>query len=121
MEQSENSFLADVLKILPEKIECFIQAPSLENSVIKEMLQASDLDYFELLILNKENKEIFLTQEIETSFSAYMQKIEIRENGVVLFEGFDGCEYGMISKKVIMPEWFKEKYVTETCMVSDEW
>ena len=54
-------------------------------------------------------------------FSIYIQKLEIRENGVLLFEGFDGCEYGMISKWVIIPEWFKEKYVTETCIVSNEW
>ena len=102
MEQNENNFLTDVLNILPEKIECFIQAPSLENSVIKEMLQKSDLDYFELLNLNKTSKEIFVRQEMETSFSVYIQKIEIRENGLLLFEGFDGCEYGMISKTLVI-------------------
>lgn len=47
MEQNENSFIIDVLNILPEKTECFIQAPSLENSAIKEMLQKSDFDYFD--------------------------------------------------------------------------
>jgi hypothetical protein len=85
------------------------------------MLQKSDFDCFELLSLNKESKEIFVRQEIETFFSIYVHKIEIRENGTLLFEGFDGCEYGMISKKIIIPEWFKEKYVTDVCMLSNEW
>jgi hypothetical protein len=121
MEQNENSFIIDVLNILPEKTECFIQAPSLENSAIKEMLQKSDFDYFDLLILDENSKGIFIRQEFEASFSMYLQKIEIRENGILLFEGFDGCEYGIISKKVIIPEWFKEKYVPEICMVANEW
>ena len=121
MEQNENSFIIDVLNILPEKTECFIQAPSLENSAIKEMLQKSDFDYFDLLILDENSKGIFIRQEFEASFSMYLQKIEIRENGILLFEGFDGCEYGIISKKVIITEWFKEKYVPEICMVANEW
>lgn len=121
MEQNENSFLIDVLIILPEKVECFIQAPSLENLVIKGMLKKADFDYFEVLMFNEESKEKFVRQEIETSFSVYIQKIEIKENGDLLFEGFDGCEYGKISKKIIIPEWFKEKYIPDTCIVSNEW
>lgn len=121
MEQNGNSFLIDVLNILPEKVKCFIQAPSLENSVINRLLQKSDFDYFKLLSLTKENKEVFIREEIETSFSIYIQKIEIRNNEALLFEGFDGCEYGIISKTIFIPEWFNEKYVSDICMLSNEW
>jgi len=121
MEQNVNSFIIDVINILPEKVECFIQAPSLENSLIKEMFKKSDFDYFELLKLDKKSKVKFIKQEAETSFSVYIQKIEIKENGTLLFEGFDGLDYGLISKKISLPEWFKEKYVPDICMVSNEW
>lgn len=50
-----------------------------------------------------------------------MQKIEIRQNGVLLFEGFDGCVYGTISKNAIIPKWFKEKHFPENCTLSNEW
>ena len=64
MEQNKNGFIIDVLNILPEKIECFIQAPSLENLAIKEMLQKSDFDYFDLLILMKIVKEYLLDKNL---------------------------------------------------------
>ncbi len=121
MGQTTHSFLVDILNILPEKIECFIQAPSLENTVIKGMLQDSDYDYYKLLQLDKTSRNKFIKQALETSFEMYIQNIEIKENGVLLFEGFDGVEYGTISKKILIPEWFKEKYIPDTCMVSSEW
>lgn len=121
MEQIENNFLGDVLNILPEKIECFIQAPSLDNAIIEKMLQNSDFDYYKLLRLDGESKEKVIRQQVETFFGVYIQKIEIKENGILLFEGFDGVEYGTISKKIFIPEWFKEQYIPDTCIVSSEW
>lgn len=121
MEQIENSFFIDVLNILPEKVECFIQAPSLDNVIIQEMFENTDYDYYKLLSLDETNKKTVLRQELETSFSIYIQSIEIKENGVLLFEGFDGVEYGTISKHILIPNWFKEKYIPDTCVVSSDW
>lgn len=120
MEQ-ESNFLVAVLNILPEKVECFIQAPSLDNIIIEGMLQNSAYDYYKLLRLDEASKDRFIQQELETSFGMYIQNIEIRENGALLFKGFDGVEYGTLSKKLFIPEWFKEKYMPDTCLISSEW
>lgn len=116
-----NEFFIDLFNILPESVTCFIQAPSLENNIIKNMLQDSEYDYYKLVTINSVNKEKFISQEIETSFSMYIQKIEIKQNNVLLFEGFDGIEFGIISKTVILPDWFKIKYISDVCTISKEW
>ncbi len=121
MTQTGNNFLVDVLNILPEGIECFIQAPSLDNIIIEKMLQDSNYDYYKFLKLDKTNKDKFIEQELETFFGMYIQKIEIKEKGVLIFEGFDGVDYGTISKNIFIPEWFKEKYIPDTCTISNEW
>lgn len=121
MKQPANSFLIDLLNILSEATECFIQAPSLDNTLIEGILQDLDNDRCKLLQLDKINRYKFINQELETSFSRYIQYIEINKNGVLLFTGFDGVEYGVISKTVSIPEWFKVKYVPDTCMISSEW
>lgn len=121
MEQKENVFLIDVLNILPETAECLIQAPSIENIIIKEMLKKTHCVYFEKLTLNKYIKEKIINEERINSFGAYIQKMEIRKGGIKLFVLYDGCEYGIVSKLFKIPEWFKSKYIPATCMVSDEW
>lgn len=121
MKQKKNDFLVDLMKILPEKIECLIQAPSLDNKIIQEMFQNSDYDYYELLELDDVRKKIFIDQALKTSFGVYIQKIEIKENGILLFEGFDGIEYGMISNKVSVPQWFIERYIPDICVISTKW
>ncbi len=120
MKQPANIFLIDILKVLPEATECFIQAPSLENTLVEGMLQDLDNDRCKLLQLDKINRYKFVNQELKTSFSIYIQYIEINKNGVLLFTGFDGAEYGVISKSVFIPEWFKIKYVSDICMISSE-
>jgi hypothetical protein len=121
MKQSFNSLLIDILSIIPEKSECFIQAPSLENIVIKNILRDSNFDYYKFLILDKTTKAKLIEQEVETSFAIYIQSIEIKNNDNLLFEGFDGVEYGIISKNLVVPEWFKNKYIPDTCIISNDW
>lgn len=121
MNQTKNSLIIDILRILPESVECLIQAPSIENAIISGMLRKTDVDYFQRLFLDEQSKALFIQQEKEDSFSIYIQKIEIKKDGILLFEGFDGCDYGVISKYVDIPEWFKEKYIPNTCMVSSLW
>lgn len=121
MKQKENKLLIDVLKILPENIECFIQAPSLDIDVVNEMLQSTNYDYYKIIHLNNKNKNNFINQELETSFSTYIQKIEIKKNEGVLFEGYDGMEYGIISARIFVPQWFKKRYIPDICIVSSDW
>ena len=121
MNTRHENLLTDRLQILPEEIECFIQAPSLENETIQNMMAVTEYDYYKLLRLSKSNRNEFINQELANSIGDYIQNIQIKQGSKLLFEGFDGIEYGTISKSVIIPEWFKEKYVPDTCMISNEW
>jgi hypothetical protein len=121
MTHIDNNFFVDILKILPDKLECFIQAPSLKNPVIERMFQDSGYNYYKLLQLDKTRKDEIIKQEIETSFAMFIQNIKIKVNGILLFEGFDGVEYGTFSKEMFIPEWFKIKYIPDICMISTEW
>lgn len=117
-----DNLLVDVLKILPEEVECFIQAPSLENEIIQKMMLDSELDYYKSIKFNKTNKLEFINQELNFSISAYFQNIQIKSDNKLLFQGFDGVEFGTLSKTIFTPQWFKEKYIlTELCIVSGEW
>ncbi|MCR9016202.1 hypothetical protein [Aquiflexum gelatinilyticum] len=121
MNHKSNFFLIDLLNILPIEIELFIQAPSLMNVVIEKMLKASDQHYFKSVQFDELIKKEFVGEELKSSFSVYIQNIEIKKNGILLFKGYDGVEYGVISKKISIPVWFKEKYVPEICLISADW
>ncbi|MBS3915314.1 MAG: hypothetical protein KG003_12535 [Bacteroidetes bacterium] len=117
----EDNLLIDILNVIPAKMECYIQAPSLNNKIILDMFKKTEYDYYQLLIIDETNKNTIVNQERETSFGIYVQRIEIKKNGALLFDGFDGVEFGIVSKNLVIPEWFKEKYVPETCMISPNW
>lgn len=121
MMKVDSNLFIDILTILPDELVCYIQAPSLENTNIVKMLRDSDLYYYKLLYINTINKQEIVNQEITNPFSAFIQNIRINVGKSMLFEGFDGVEYGTLSKKLIIPEWFKKKYIPDTCMVSQEW
>jgi hypothetical protein len=121
MSSESNNFLIDVFSILPDDMECLIQAPSLENSIVQNMMLDSEYDYYKLIRFDKERKVHFINEEITNSIGAYIQNIRIKKDESLLFEGFDGVEYGTLSKYMIVPEWFKEKYITDICTVSNDW
>jgi len=121
MNIEHNNLLIDVLNILPDEVECLIQAPSLENSTIQNMMLDSEFDYYKSIFFDKERKTDFINQEITNSIGNYIQNMQIRKGVGLLFEGFDGVEYGTLSKLVIIPDWFKEKYVPDICMISNDW
>lgn len=121
MEEICNKLLIDILNILPNDVECYIQAPSLENSIVQMMMTDSEYDYFKLIKLNEENRLNFLNQEIAYSVSTYIQFIQIKQGTSMLFEGHDGVEFGVLSKNIVIPEWFFEKYIPDTCVISNEW
>lgn len=121
MRNEKNDFLIDVFNILPDNVECLIQAPSLENSIIQNMMVDSNYDYYKLICFDKEKKQNFINQEIENSIGDYIQNIQIKNESKMLFEGFDGFEYGTLSKYIVIPKWFNEKYIPDICMVSNEW
>ena len=73
-------------------------------------------------ILSKTNKEKIISQELVSAISAYVQSMEIRTGGKKVFEGYDGIKYGAISKDVVVPDWFKGRYISAgLCDVSIYW
>lgn len=116
-----NILLVDVLNILPSDIECLIQAPSLKNEFIESIWIVSDSYYFTIQLIES-IRDKFITQIIDYKISDYFHNIEIRYNDKLLFEGYDGIEYGCLSKDIIIPNWFNERYIlNEDCIISNEW
>ena len=114
--------LIDVLSILPEELELYIQAPSLEDHVIQSMMNKTEYEYYKVIRFNIENRSEIINRIEHHFVGEYFQNIQIKVEDGLLFEGYDGIEFGIISKSINIPLWFKEEYVlTGLCRVSDEW
>jgi hypothetical protein len=117
-----NSLLLDVINILPDGIDCYIQAPSLEDKTILGLMSLTEHAYYKSVKLEGNNKKVFLQQVKEHPIEEYFQSIEIKFDGKLLFVGYDGIEFGIISNTIKLPEWFVDKYVkAEMCNISNEW
>lgn len=117
-------FFLDLLKILPQEVTCFIQAPSIEDEGILNMMKYSETRSSKYVNLNLLNRTSFIKLfENNPDLTQYFHSIEIDSiNDKKLFEGWDGVEYGHISKDIEIPNWFKEKYFDkEMYHISDEW
>lgn len=103
-------FFIDVIAILPQEIDCYIQAPSLEDKIIINMMRQTEYDYYTCIHLNEANKRVFIERLRNSTVVEYFHSIEIKKDLILLFEGYDGIESGTFSKTVNIPSWFKEKY-----------
>lgn len=116
------SFIIDILSIVPDNTNCFIQSPSMENMELLDLLQPSDYNYYKKIILTKEIKRklnsIFSLNNIEST----IQSMEIQHNNLLIFQAYDGMEIGIISKQISIPDWFIDKYIkTGMCIISNDW
>ena len=117
------SYIIDVINLVPDNSICFIQAPSLEDhSALNNLLMSSEFSYFRQVVLSHTNKEIISLIIKDEEVEGYFQSIEIRHDGKLYFEGYDGMEYGTISKDINLPESFIKDYINcGKCIVSNEW
>lgn len=114
--------LIDILNILPQEVDCYIQAPSLEDTFILSLMRESNFPYYKHLPLNNINRRKIIEYIQNHPIAEYFQSIEIRYNGKLLFEAHDGVEFGILSKSVTIPNWFTERHIkTETCLISSDW
>jgi hypothetical protein len=112
----------DVLSLMPNGSICFIQAPTLENLKILQLMRPSPFAYFREITLNEISKRIIKEEVIINYIQEDFQSIEIRFNNKLLFEGYDGIEYGLISKSINLPTWFINRHIkTENCGISQKW
>ncbi len=118
----DSSLLISVFKILPDDIDFYVQAPSLEDETILNMMDNTGYAYYKLIKLDSLKKRFFINHLETHSAVQYFQNIEIKNGDTLLFQGFDGIEFGILSKNVKMPEWFKEKCIdTGDCTISNDW
>lgn len=116
------NLLIDVLSILSIEIDCFIQAPSLEDEIIQSLMSESEFDYFKLIKINNQNRNIIINHFLHNDIIQYFQSIQLKQDSKLLFEAYDGVEYGIVSKDVIIPDWFNTVYISDgTCIVSKNW
>jgi len=116
------SYSIDILNILPDDTNCFIQAPNLMDLEILKMMQKTEFEYYKLIKLTDSNKKKIIEKIATQNIVQDFQSIEIRDNTYLLFEGYDSMEYGTISKRVQLPNWFVDKYIKgEIYNVSTEW
>lgn len=107
---NDNIFFVDVLNILPEEIDCYIQSPDLEDLEMLKMMENSDYEYYKIIHLNSENKINLIEKLKNRNVIEFIQSIEIKEGYTLLFEGYDGIESGTFSRNINIPNWFKQKY-----------
>lgn len=116
------SFLIEIIFLVPDDSICFIQVPSCDNDNFLSLMKDSNFAYYkqvELTTLNKRKLIEFVENEnIGTDF----QSIKIRLDGKLLFEGYDGMEFGMISQTLKLTKEFTENFIaTDLCTVSTVW
>lgn len=117
------SYIIDIIDLVPDNSVCFIQAPSIEkSSALNDLLMPSQFSYYQQVILSQVNKKILVEIIKYEEVEGYFQSMEIRHDGKLYFEGYDGMEYGTISKDINLPDNFIKYYINgEMCIVSNEW
>lgn len=118
----EQDFFIDVLKIMPENSVCYLQAPNLSSTALLSKLSPSEFEYYLLLKLDTINRLLIIDCVLSENVQEDIQMIEIKYNNKLLFQGFDGVEYGTISNKLKLTDDFIHKYINnDLCNISMEW
>jgi len=119
---NQQSFFIAVLNLMPNGAKIFIQAPSMDTESFLLIMKDSEYDYFKTIDLTPENRKILLKEISKSEAQDEIQRIEIRFNNNLLFEGFDGVEFGTISNSINLPENFISKYFEgHIITVSKDW
>ena len=116
----ENEFFLDIIHLFSAGCDCYLQAPDLDKDLIQDLMDDCTIPYYVKIRLTFENTSKFMDLESHYHISQWIQSIEIRKDEKLLFEGYDSIEYGLFSKNMIIPDWFKNKHV-EDYGISSDW
>lgn len=120
--KKEKTFFIDSLNLMPINSICFFQAPNLDSPELQNLLNATDHAYYVSLELSSINLKLFIKKIIDDDIQDDIQSIEIRVGNKLLFKGFDSVEFGTISKDIILPNEYKNKYINnDFCNISENW
>ncbi|WP_418264584.1 hypothetical protein [Flavobacterium faecale] len=118
----EKDFFIDTLKIMPENSICYLQAPNLSSKLLLRVLQDSEYEYYLKIKLDNLNRKLLINCILSENIQEDLQSIEIKKDDELLFEGFDGVEYGTISNKLKLTEDYIKKYINDDfCNISNDW
>lgn len=117
------NYFIDILKIVPfEESIILIQAPYQEVSETMNKISYKNDGVYFYIKLDRDNRAFLLFEIIYNEIEGYIQSLEILVNDKKFFEGYDGMEYGTISKEILLPQEFKRKYIEgDMCTISTEW
>jgi hypothetical protein len=72
--------------------------------------------------LDESNQKILLEWNENDDFLDFVERLEIVKGDKLLFEGYDGMEFGTISKYVDIKEAFRKHYINgDSCIISENW
>jgi hypothetical protein len=121
LDQSKNFFI-DVLNLVPIDSLLLIQTPHKEALDILDNLVVESNDVYKVVPLTETNRTILLNASKDQDIQHFFQSIAVRYKATLIFEGYDGMEYGLISKNFSLPDDFKQKYVKgDMCGISKDW
>lgn len=120
--RENQTLIIDVINIMPDGVDCYVEAPSLDDEVVLNLMKPTKYDYFTVIKLDAEHKKILIKRILDGEVHEYFQRVEIRDGDKLLFEGYDGVEFGIISKDVALPADFARKHINQdSCNISADW
>ena len=118
--KNQNEFFLDIIHMFSAGCDCYLQAPDLDKNLIQELLDDCSIPYYVKIRLADENISKLMDLESHCHISQWIQSMEIRKDEKLLFEGYDSIEYGLFSKEITMPNWFRSKH-EEDFGISPDW
>lgn len=117
---NENDFFLDIIRLFSTDCDCYLQAPDLDKDLIHDLMDDCSIPYYVKIRLTMENTLKFMDLESHYHISQWIQSMEIRKDEKLLFEGYDSIEYGLFSKEITIPDWFRCKH-EEGFGISPDW
>ncbi len=113
-------YLIEVINLVPDESILFIQAPSIKNSSLIDLMTSSLFEYYTQIVLTQINKKEIIKIVINENIQEYFQSIEIQYHDKLLFVGYDGMEFGLCSEELNLSNSFIDEYITknEMCRIS---
>ena len=119
----EQQFCIDVLEIVPDNSVFYVQVPSSKDAKFLKIVNDSQkYDWAKEVALNQQTKTLLKSLIAESLIVEEFNSVTIEHNEHRIFEGWDGMEIGEVSKTLILPNWFEEKYIASGyCILSASW